>query len=62
MDASKQGLGEVLSQLVVGEEHPSVYLSRKLTLTEINLNVESEYLAKKWALQVLVKNGELLIE
>ncbi|CAM4662304.1 unnamed protein product [Lepidochelys olivacea] len=33
-DASEVGLGAVLSQMVEDEEHPTLYLSRKLLLRE----------------------------
>lgn len=49
-DASDMGLGAVLSQIQEGEEHPVIYISRKLTLTERNYAaVEKEALAIKWA-------------
>ncbi|XP_058614187.1 LOW QUALITY PROTEIN: uncharacterized protein LOC131528813 [Onychostoma macrolepis] len=49
-DASDTGLGAVLSQVVDGEEHPVVYISRKLTPAERRYaTVEREALAVKWA-------------
>uniref|UniRef100_A0A8C5PLJ4 ribonuclease H n=1 Tax=Leptobrachium leishanense TaxID=445787 RepID=A0A8C5PLJ4_9ANUR len=53
-DASNVGLGAVLSQVREGEEHPVVYLSRKLNRHEQNYAiVEKECLAIKWALDAL---------
>lgn len=53
-DASEVGLGAVLSQEVNGEEHPVMYLSRKLNSCEQNYAVvEKEGLAIKWALDSL---------
>ncbi|KAL1276145.1 hypothetical protein QQF64_035768 [Cirrhinus molitorella] len=50
MDASDTGLGAVLSQVQEGEEHPVLYISRKLTPPERNYAaVEKEALAVKWA-------------
>ncbi len=49
-DASDTGLGAVLSQIQEGEEHPVLYISRKLTSAERNYEtVEKEALAIKWA-------------
>ncbi|KAI2646018.1 Retrovirus-related Pol polyprotein [Labeo rohita] len=48
-DASDTGLGAVLSQVQEGEEHPVVYISRKLTTAESKYAVEKEALAIKWA-------------
>ncbi len=49
-DASETGLGAVLSQVQEGEEHPVLYISRKLTKAERNYaTVEREALAIKWA-------------
>lgn len=54
MDASGQGLGAVLSQEFGGEEHPVVYLSRKLTPAETRYStIEREVWAVKWALDSL---------
>ncbi|CAM5106316.1 unnamed protein product [Natator depressus] len=53
-DASDVELGAVLSQEVDGEEHPIVYLSRKLFPRERNYSVvEKEALAVKWAVDAL---------
>lgn len=53
-DASDVGLGAVLSQVINGEEHPVVFLSRKLTPAEKNYAIiERECLAIKWALESL---------
>lgn len=53
-DASKLGLGAVVSQIVGEDEHPVVYLSRKLTPAERNYSiVERESVAIKWALVTL---------
>lgn len=49
-DASDSGLETVLSQIQHGEEHPVVYISRKLTPAETKYaTVEKEALATKWA-------------
>ncbi len=49
-DASDTGLRAVLSQVQEGEEHPVLYISRKLTPAERNYAaVEKEALAVKWA-------------
>lgn len=53
-DASEVSLGAVLAQIKEGEEHPVLYLSRKLLPTEKNYAiVEKECLAEKWALEML---------
>ena len=53
-DASEVGLGGVLSQVRAGEEHPVVYISRKLLPNERNYStVEKEALAIKWSLDKL---------
>jgi hypothetical protein len=47
-DASEVGLGGVLSQVRAGEEHPVMYISRKLLPNELNYStVEKEALAIK---------------
>ncbi len=49
-DASDTGLGAVLSQVQDGEEHPVVYISRKLSPAEQHYAaVKKEALAVKWA-------------
>ncbi|KAL0152409.1 hypothetical protein M9458_052132 [Cirrhinus mrigala] len=49
-DASDTGLCAVLSQVREGEEHPVMYISRKLTPAETRYaTVEKEALAIKWA-------------
>ncbi|XP_073688694.1 von Willebrand factor A domain-containing protein 5A-like [Garra rufa] len=49
-DASDTGLGAVLSQIQEGEEHPIIYISRKLSKAGKNYAaVEKEALAIKWA-------------
>ncbi len=49
-DASDTGLGAVMSQIQEGEEHPVLYISRKLTPAERDYaTVEKEALAVKWA-------------
>ncbi len=49
-DASDTGLGAVLSQIQEGEEHPVIYISRKLTPAKKNYTaVEKEALVVKWA-------------
>ncbi|XP_041421806.1 uncharacterized protein LOC121394536 [Xenopus laevis] len=53
-DASEKGLGAVLSQEIDGEEHPVLYISRKLFPRETRYSViEKECLAIKWALESL---------
>ncbi|CAM5100675.1 unnamed protein product [Eretmochelys imbricata] len=53
-DASEVGLGAVLSQMVGDEEHPILYLSRKLLPREQKYAVvERECLAVKWAMEIL---------
>ena len=53
-DASETGVGAVLSQLQEGEEHPIIYISRKLLPREKKYStIEKECLAIKWALEVL---------
>ncbi len=50
MDASGTRLGAVLSQIQEGEEHPVIYINRKLISAERNYAaVEKEALAVKWA-------------
>ncbi|KAG6922970.1 hypothetical protein G0U57_000322, partial [Chelydra serpentina] len=53
-DASEVGLGAVLSQDVDGQDHPVLYISRKLFPREKNYAVvEKEALAVKWACDAL---------
>uniref|UniRef100_K7GIQ8 Reverse transcriptase RNase H-like domain-containing protein n=1 Tax=Pelodiscus sinensis TaxID=13735 RepID=K7GIQ8_PELSI len=53
-DASAVGLGAVLTQDTSGEEHPVLYLSRKLFPREqAYATIEKEALAVKWALETL---------
>ncbi|KAG6929764.1 hypothetical protein G0U57_004805, partial [Chelydra serpentina] len=53
-DASEVGLGAVLSQMAGEEEHPILYLSRKLLPREQKYAVvERECLAVKWAMETL---------
>ncbi|CAM5157677.1 unnamed protein product [Eretmochelys imbricata] len=53
-DASEVGLGAVLSQIVWEEEHPILYLSRKLLPREQKYTVvEKECRAIKWAMETL---------
>ena len=53
-DASQVGLGAVLSQVIDEEEHPIMYISRKLLKHEMNYaTVEKEALAVKWAIHHL---------
>ncbi|KAL0188186.1 hypothetical protein M9458_015285, partial [Cirrhinus mrigala] len=50
-DASDTGLGAVLSKIKEGEEHPVIYISRKLSSAERNYTtVEKEALAVKYYL------------
>ncbi len=50
MDASDTWLGAILSQIQESEEHPLIYISRKLTPAKRNYAaVEKEALAVKWA-------------
>ena len=54
VDASAVGLGAVLAQGDLGEEHPILYLSRKLQPPETRYStVEKEGLAIKWGLESL---------
>ena len=53
-DASDVGIGAVLSQVRDGEEHPVVYLSKKLNEHEKKYSiVEKECFAIKWAVEAL---------
>ena len=53
-DASEVGLEGVLSQIRAGEEHPIMFISRKLLPNERNYStVEKEALAIKWSLAKL---------
>lgn len=53
-DASNRGIGAVLSQINEGEEHPVIYVSRKLLPRETRYSiVEKECLAVVWAIQML---------
>ncbi len=62
-DASETGLGAVLSQVQEGEEHPILFISRKLTSAEKNYaTVEKEALAIKWAvleLRYQIKSNQI---
>lgn len=54
MDASEVRVGTVLSQIIDGEEHPIIYLSRKLLPREMRYTVvEKACLAVQWATEVL---------
>ncbi|CAM5151742.1 unnamed protein product [Eretmochelys imbricata] len=54
IDASEIGLGAILSQMVGEEEHPTLYLSRKLLPREQKYAiVEKECLVLKWAMETL---------
>lgn len=47
---SDRGLEAVLSQVVEGEEHPMLYISRKLYMQEMKCStIEKECLASNWA-------------
>lgn len=53
-DASDVGIGAVLSQVINNEEHPVMYLSRKMLPRETRYAVvEKECLAIKWAVEAL---------
>jgi hypothetical protein len=53
-DACDTGLGDILSQVHSGEEHPIMYITRNLIPRENKvLNVKKECLAVKWALDTL---------
>ncbi len=53
-DASDGGLGDVLAQVVGGEERPVLYLSRKLSKRETRYSiVEKECLAIRWDILTL---------
>ena len=56
-DASDRGIAGVLSQVDAnGEEHPIVYLSRKLLPPEVAYStIEKEFLALVWSVQELDK-------
>lgn len=54
MDTSETSLGMVLSQDFDGEEHPIIYISRKLTVAEQRYApIKREGLAMKWAMEEL---------
>lgn len=54
MDASETSLGPILSLKLDGEEHPIIFISRKLTPTkERYTSVEQEALTIKWAVDEL---------
>ncbi len=53
-DASDRGLGAVLTQEIGGEEHPLLYISRKLSKRETMYStIEKECLAIRWAVLTL---------
>ncbi len=53
-DASDRGLGAVLTQEIGGEEHPVLYISRKLSKRETMYStIEKECLAIRWAVLTL---------
>lgn len=53
-DASQSGIGTMLTQNFQREDHPILYLSRKLHLTEQHYStIEQEALAFKWAVESL---------
>lgn len=53
-DASETGVGAIPSQLQEGEEHPVMYIGRKLLPRKQTYStVEKECLAIKWALEML---------
>lgn len=54
MDASKMGLGTILSQVFEGKEHPVLYVSRNPTPSEQHYTTnERETLAIKWVIKEL---------
>lgn len=55
MDASETMLGAVLSQKFEEEEHPVLFISRKLTTAEKNAAMEQEAHAIKWANEDLAR-------
>lgn len=53
-DALARGLGAVLSQDFEGEEHPIIFISRKLSPAEVKYStIEREALVVKWAFHAL---------
>lgn len=54
MDAFNTGLGAILMQVILGEEHPIMYLSQNLSFTEQKYSIiERKALTLKWAVETL---------